>query len=197
MALTVGCGFPAASSASQWDPTCTPMPVGSSRSQPRSARAFRKGLDRQAVPGSSPVQFTTQSKGLTAGSPERVSFISTRIPPPGAEGWTASSVAAAKRTRPPLSAPVRDSGSATMLIDAATRANLELTRTLGGERQGSLLAAVDRTVTPGGARLLAEWLAGPLTDPAAIATRHDAVELLVLRGLLARLAGEIKSGEIW
>lgn len=81
--------------------------------------------------------------------------------------------------RPPLSAPVRDSGSATMLIDAATRANLELTRTLGGERQGSLLATIDRTVTPGGARLLAERLAGPLTDPAAIAARHDAVELLV------------------
>lgn len=81
--------------------------------------------------------------------------------------------------RPPLSAPVRDSGSATMLIDAATRANLELTRTLGGERQGSLLATIDRTVTPGGARLLAERLAGPLTDPVAIAARHDAVELLV------------------
>ncbi|RYE27876.1 MAG: DNA mismatch repair protein MutS, partial [Hyphomicrobiales bacterium] len=81
--------------------------------------------------------------------------------------------------RPPLSAPVRDAGSATMLIDAATRANLELTRTLGGDRQGSLLATIDRTVTPGGARLLAERLAGPLTDPAAIAARHDAVELLV------------------
>jgi len=82
--------------------------------------------------------------------------------------------------RPPLSPPVRDSGSATMLIDAATRANLELTRTLGGERQGSLLATIDRTVTPGGARLLAERLAGPLTDPVAIAARHDAVALLVL-----------------
>lgn len=86
--------------------------------------------------------------------------------------------------RPPLSAPVRDSGSATMLIDAATRANLELTRTLGGERQGSLLATIDRTVTPGGARLLAERLAGPLTDAAAIAARHDAVEFLVADGAL-------------
>lgn len=81
--------------------------------------------------------------------------------------------------RPPLSPPVRDSGSATMLIDAATRTNLELTRTLSGERSGSLLSAVDRTVTPGGARLIAERLAGPLTDPAAIAARHDAVEALV------------------
>ncbi|QEL24309.1 DNA mismatch repair protein MutS [Bosea sp. F3-2] len=86
--------------------------------------------------------------------------------------------------RPPLSAPVRDSGSATMLIDAATRANLELTRTLGGERPGSLLATIDRTVTPGGARLLAERLAGPLTDPASIAARHDAVEFLAADGAL-------------
>lgn len=86
--------------------------------------------------------------------------------------------------RPPLSPPVRDAGSATMLIDAATRANLELTRTLGGERQGSLLATIDRTVTPGGARLLAERLAGPLTDPVAIAARHDAVAFLVADGAL-------------
>ncbi|WP_420101622.1 DNA mismatch repair protein MutS [Bosea sp. (in: a-proteobacteria)] len=97
--------------------------------------------------------------------------------------------------RPPLSPPVRDAGSATMLIDAATRANLELTRTLGGERQGSLLAAIDRTVTPGGTRLLAERLAGPLTDPAAIAARHDGLALLIgnsglreeLRGALGKV----------
>ncbi len=70
-------------------------------------------------------------------------------------------------------------GGAAMLIDAATRANLELVRTLGGERQGSLLAAIDRTVTAAGARLLAVRLASPLTDPAAIAARLDAVEALV------------------
>ena len=55
-----------------------------------------------------------------------------------------------------------------MLIDAATRANLELTATLSGERRGSLLAAIDRTVTGAGARLLARRLAGPSTDPALI-----------------------------
>lgn len=81
--------------------------------------------------------------------------------------------------RPPLSPPTRDAASATMLIDAATRANLELMRTLAGERAGSLLATIDRTRTPGGSRMLAERLAGPLTDPAAIAQRLDAVALLV------------------
>ncbi len=77
--------------------------------------------------------------------------------------------------RPPLSPPVREAPDATLLIDQATRANLELVRTLSGERAGSLLAAIDRTVTAAGSRLLAQRLAAPLTDPAAISRRHDAV----------------------
>ncbi|MFO1150748.1 MAG: DNA mismatch repair protein MutS [Alsobacter sp.] len=81
--------------------------------------------------------------------------------------------------RPPLSPPTRLSADATLRIDAATRANLELTRTLAGEREGSLLGAIDRTLTPAGGRLLAERLAGPLTDPSRIAGRLDAVGCLV------------------
>jgi DNA mismatch repair protein MutS len=77
--------------------------------------------------------------------------------------------------RPPLLPPVRESDGNVMLIDAATRANLELTATLAGERRGSLLAAIDRTVTGAGARLLARRIAGPLTDPAAINARLDSV----------------------
>jgi DNA mismatch repair protein MutS len=70
---------------------------------------------------------------------------------------------------------VREREGATLAIDQATRVNLELTRALSGERRGSLLAAIDRTVTPPGSRLLAQRLAAPLTDPAAIGRRHDAV----------------------
>jgi DNA mismatch repair protein MutS len=81
--------------------------------------------------------------------------------------------------KPPLSPPSREAAGATLLIDAATRANLELVRTLGGDRRGSLLAAIDRTVTAGGSRLLAQRLSAPLTDPAAISRRHDAVEILI------------------
>src|SRR5262249_44080572 len=77
--------------------------------------------------------------------------------------------------RPPLSPAAREAQGATLQIDQATRANLELVRTLAGERRGSLLAAIDRTVTAAGSRLLAQRLAAPLTDPAAIAARHDAV----------------------
>jgi DNA mismatch repair protein MutS len=81
--------------------------------------------------------------------------------------------------RPPLSPPVREAQGATLSIDQATRSNLELVRTLSGERRGSLLAAIDRSVTAAGSRLLAQRLAAPLTDPAAIGRRHDAVEFFV------------------
>jgi DNA mismatch repair protein MutS len=62
-----------------------------------------------------------------------------------------------------------------MAIDQATRGNLELMRTLAGERRGSLLESIDRTVTSAGSRLLAQRLSAPLTNPAAIARRLDAV----------------------
>jgi DNA mismatch repair protein MutS len=78
-------------------------------------------------------------------------------------------------TLPILRPPVGQRSGATMLIDAATRRNLELGRTLSGERNGSLLATVDRTITGGGARLLAERLSAPLTDPETIDARLDEV----------------------
>jgi DNA mismatch repair protein MutS len=78
--------------------------------------------------------------------------------------------------RLPLSPPAREAAGATLQIDAATRTNLELIRTLSGERRGSLLSAIDRTVTAAGSRLLAQRLSAPLTDPAIIASRLDAVE---------------------
>src|SRR3954452_3439300 len=81
--------------------------------------------------------------------------------------------------RPPLSPPSREAAGTTMAIDPATRANLELTRTLSGERRGSLLEAIDCTVTAAGSRLLAQRLAAPLTEPAAIARRLDAVAVFV------------------
>src|SRR5712691_5939285 len=81
--------------------------------------------------------------------------------------------------RPPLSPPSREAVGTTMAIDPATRANLELTRTLAGERRGSLLDAIDCTVTSAGSRLLAQRLAAPLTDSAVIARRLDAIATFV------------------
>ena len=66
-----------------------------------------------------------------------------------------------------------------LLIDEATRRSLELTQTLrNGTRDGSLLSVIDETVTPMGARLLAEWLSNPLTEPTRIERRLNAVQEL-------------------
>ena len=67
-----------------------------------------------------------------------------------------------------------------LIIDDASRRNLELTETLiGGKREGSLLATLDATQTPMGARLLRHWLLFPLQDLVAINNRLDAVHELV------------------
>ncbi|MHA1536783.1 MAG: DNA mismatch repair protein MutS [Alphaproteobacteria bacterium] len=84
-----------------------------------------------------------------------------------------------KGKMPRLAPPRLIAGDAGMAIDVATRRNLELTRTLSGERQGSLLSVIDRTVTGAGARLLTRRLASPLTDPGAIARRLDMVGFFV------------------
>ncbi|MGH8721746.1 MAG: hypothetical protein ACREU4_07165, partial [Burkholderiales bacterium] len=72
----------------------------------------------------------------------------------------------------------QESGSV-MEIDAATRRNLELTRSLAGGRAGSLLESIDRTVTGAGARLLAARLSAPLTDVASIDDRLDGLAFFV------------------
>jgi DNA mismatch repair protein MutS len=81
--------------------------------------------------------------------------------------------------RAPLMRPPRkEAPGSLLLIDAATRANLELVRSNQGVRAGSLLSAIDRTVTGAGARELASRLGSPLTDAAAINDRLDAVSYL-------------------
>ncbi len=74
---------------------------------------------------------------------------------------------------PHLARPAPQGEAGRMEMDAATRASLEIARARDGGTTHTLLAAVDRTLTAAGARLLAEWLAAPLTDPAAIAARQD------------------------
>ena len=82
---------------------------------------------------------------------------------------------------PLLRPPRKESAGRLLLIDAATRANLELTRSNQGARAGSLLAAIDRTVSASGARELAARLASPLTDEPALNARLDAVAYLAER----------------
>ena len=80
---------------------------------------------------------------------------------------------------PLLRAPQREALGGAMQIDAATRRNLEITSALSGGRAGSLLEAVDRTATAGGARLLERRLASPSRDLGQIGARLEAVEVLL------------------
>jgi DNA mismatch repair protein MutS len=74
---------------------------------------------------------------------------------------------------PRLGRPEPQGRSNVLAMDAATRASLEIQRSRDGSAQHTLLSAVQRTVTPGGGRMLANWLAAPLTDIAAIGARQD------------------------
>ncbi|SEL03208.1 DNA mismatch repair protein MutS [Pacificibacter marinus] len=72
--------------------------------------------------------------------------------------------------------PLRENVGGAMQIDAATRRNLEITHALSGGREGSLIAAMDRTVTAAGGRLLERRLSSPSRDVNLIQTRLDAIE---------------------
>jgi DNA mismatch repair protein MutS len=93
--------------------------------------------------------------------------------------------------RAPLMRPPRKEAPGSLLmIDAATRANLELMRSNQGARSDSLLAAIDRTVTGAGARELASRLGSPLTDAAVINARLDAVSYLAREPRLRQMLRE-------
>jgi DNA mismatch repair protein MutS len=85
---------------------------------------------------------------------------------------------------PLLRPPVKEAPGGAMQIDAATRRNLELTQALSGGRDGSLLAAVDRTVTAPGARLLERRISSPSRDLSVIHARLESVRFLLEQGLL-------------
>ncbi|MCB1510724.1 MAG: DNA mismatch repair protein MutS [Hyphomicrobiaceae bacterium] len=96
--------------------------------------------------------------------------------------------------RPALRPPRRAGRDGALLIDAASRASLELMRATSGDRRGSLLNAIDRTVTGPGARELAGRIASPLRDVATVNARLDAVgylreEPMVREGLRDDLRG--------
>ncbi len=95
--------------------------------------------------------------------------------------------------RPALRPPRRAGEADVMAIDPATRASLEIERTLSGARDGSLIAAIDRTVSAPGARLLASRLGRPLLAPEAIDARLDAIGwMLERRSLREKLRDTLK-----
>jgi len=83
-----------------------------------------------------------------------------------------------KTSLPHLTGLAVESAADTIALDAATRRNLELDASVGGERAHSLLGVLDTTITPMGARLLRRWLHRPLRDRETLRRRQRAVEAL-------------------
>ncbi|MCD6336264.1 MAG: DNA mismatch repair protein MutS, partial [Candidatus Latescibacteria bacterium] len=99
-----------------------------------------------------------------------------------------------KRALPHIHRMTRIVSSEYMVLDTATARNLELTASMQGGREGTLLGLLDRTRTPMGARLLRRWLSKPLRSVTRIEARLDAVEELtghsgLMEDLSARLKG--------
>jgi DNA mismatch repair protein MutS len=80
---------------------------------------------------------------------------------------------------PRLNYPKLSVSNEYLMIDASTRRNLEIHATLGGQRQGSLLAVMDETATAAGARMLGRYLATPSMDPDIINRRLNVVEFFL------------------
>ena len=94
------------------------------------------------------------------------------------------------RGRLPVRRIARFEPSSTLLIERVAQLHLELTESVSGNKQATLLGTVDATCSPAGARLLRRRLLAPLTDVARIRRRHDQVELFVVH---ARLRESLRS----
>jgi DNA mismatch repair protein MutS len=84
-----------------------------------------------------------------------------------------------KNNMPPMQPPKPLAESSYLQIDISTRRSLELTRTNSGEYVGSVLHAIDQTITSAGGRLLQQWISTPLAELQPLQMRLDAVEWAV------------------
>ena len=84
-----------------------------------------------------------------------------------------------KQNLPNLPLPHIVNASDFMIIDASTRRNLELTHNIGGSYKGSLLSAINQTMTKSGSRVMYQFLSSPLTNLEMINNRHNKVEFFV------------------
>ena len=85
---------------------------------------------------------------------------------------------------PALKIPIKENLENFVQIDSSTRRNLELTQTLSGSKNGSLLRVIDRTVTGPGARLLEKRLSSPSTCIKTITPRLDSIDVFKSNNML-------------
>ena len=89
---------------------------------------------------------------------------------------------------PHITALSVESRDEAIIIDAATRRNLELEHSVSGDDSNTLASILDRTATAMGSRLLRRWISRPLRNRTAIGARHDAVDELLQSGCFDALA---------
>ncbi|HCD15448.1 MAG TPA: DNA mismatch repair protein MutS, partial [Shewanella sp.] len=94
---------------------------------------------------------------------------------------------------PHINAITRFNQSDSIVLDAATRRNLELTVNLAGGRDNTLASVLDATATPMGSRMLQRWIHQPLRDHQQIGLRQTAVAELIASGLFEPLHDDLKA----
>jgi len=80
-----------------------------------------------------------------------------------------------------------ESSHENIIVDAASRRNLELENSLFGEHKNTLISVLDKSITSMGSRLLRRWLNNPLKDQTALANRHQAIDALMQQSLYEHL----------
>lgn len=98
-----------------------------------------------------------------------------------------------KMALPHINAIVRFNQADAIILDAATRRNLELTQNLSGGREHTLAWVLDNTATPMGSRMLQRWIHQPLRDKDIIEYRHSAVSELIELDLYDTVHQQLKS----
>lgn len=93
---------------------------------------------------------------------------------------------------PHIRAIIKDQQDTAVVLDAATRRNLEITQNLAGGTDNTLADVLDRTTTPMGSRLLKRWLHQPLRDSHVLNQRLDAIGTLLDSGLHSELSAALK-----
>ncbi len=79
-----------------------------------------------------------------------------------------------------------------VLLDPATRRNLELDRSLSGDHECTVAGVLDRTATPMGGRLLRRWLHRPLRDHSVLEARHQVIGTLIDTGTTSSLHEQLR-----
>lgn len=111
----------------------------------------------------------------------------------GAAGCLLQYVKDSQRTAlPHIKSIMAESYATGVILDAATRKNLELTVNLSGDGSNTLASVLDNTVTPMGSRLLKRWIHFPLRELATLTYRQNSIEQFIIQDNYDDIRAELK-----